>query len=226
MTGSSVQKVGAAAWFVIEGDLRYLSHRDTLRLWQRAAVRGGAPAAWSEGYNPHLRLSLPLPRSVGMAGEAELLWLELSAVCTGEELSGRLGRGLGALAGVKVLGASVWSGVAEARPRRARYRITLGPEAEVGAVRERLERFRGAARWPVRRAQRGRHPARELDVRAGVEELRLEGESLEATVRIEAEGTVRMDELLGALGLKEAGQVVEVRRLEADYGEALKPPGR
>ena len=59
--------------FSVTGDLRFISHRDTVRVFQRALARAALPVAYSEGFNPHPRLSLPLPRAVGVASEAELM---------------------------------------------------------------------------------------------------------------------------------------------------------
>ncbi|MBN1844663.1 MAG: DUF2344 domain-containing protein, partial [Sedimentisphaerales bacterium] len=47
-----------ALWFDVEGDLRFLSHRDTLRCWQRALTRATVPLRYSQGFNPHPRLVL------------------------------------------------------------------------------------------------------------------------------------------------------------------------
>ena len=51
--------------FSIGGDLAYLSHQETLKMFQRALVRASVPLVFSMGFNPHPRLSIPLPRSVG-----------------------------------------------------------------------------------------------------------------------------------------------------------------
>lgn len=67
-----------AVRFKVEGSLRFLSHAETLRLFQRACVRAGLALRYSEGFNPHPKLSLPLPRSVGVESDDELLclWVE------------------------------------------------------------------------------------------------------------------------------------------------------
>jgi uncharacterized protein (DUF2344 family) len=51
--------------FSIGGDLAYLSHQETLKMFQRALVRASVPLVFSMGFNPHPRLSIPFPRSVG-----------------------------------------------------------------------------------------------------------------------------------------------------------------
>ncbi len=71
-----------AVRFKVEGSLRFLSHAETLRLLQRACVRAGLALRYSEGFNPHPKFSLPLPRPVGVESEDELLclWVEREAL--------------------------------------------------------------------------------------------------------------------------------------------------
>ena len=47
-----------------------------LRLFRRALARANVPVRFTEGFNPHPRISLPLPRPVGMASDAEVLVIE------------------------------------------------------------------------------------------------------------------------------------------------------
>lgn len=58
------QKVGAA---------KYLSHLDVMRTFTRAFVRAGFPLKFSQGFNPHPRVSVAHPLPVGVEGYAELL---------------------------------------------------------------------------------------------------------------------------------------------------------
>jgi hypothetical protein len=69
--------------FRIGGSSRFLSHAETLRVFQRACVRAGIEIQYTQGFNPHPKMSLPLPRSVGVESDDELLCL-------------RVGRGTGA----------------------------------------------------------------------------------------------------------------------------------
>lgn len=58
-------------------ELKYLSHLDLTRLWERACRRAGIALAYSEGFTPHPRISLAVPLSVGITSEAELMDLFL-----------------------------------------------------------------------------------------------------------------------------------------------------
>src|SRR4030043_1901316 len=53
--------------------LNFISHLDLMRLWERAFRRAGIPLLYSEGFNPHPRLSLAAPLSVGVSSSAELM---------------------------------------------------------------------------------------------------------------------------------------------------------
>ncbi len=54
-------------------EVRFISHLDIVRLWQRALHRAGVSLAYSEGFNPHPRISLAAPLPVGVTSEAELM---------------------------------------------------------------------------------------------------------------------------------------------------------
>ncbi len=54
-------------------EIKFISHLDVMRLWQRAIHRTGIPLAYSEGYNPRPRISLASPLAVGVTSEAELM---------------------------------------------------------------------------------------------------------------------------------------------------------
>ena len=57
--------------------LRYISHLDYASLMQRAVRRAKIPAAYSEGFNPHMKLSFASALSVGVTSDAEYMDLEL-----------------------------------------------------------------------------------------------------------------------------------------------------
>jgi radical SAM-linked protein len=54
-------------------ELKFISHLDIMRLWQRALHRAGIPLAYSEGFSPHPRISLAAPLAVGITSQAELM---------------------------------------------------------------------------------------------------------------------------------------------------------
>ncbi len=54
-------------------ELKYITHLDLMRFWERALRRAQLPVAYSEGFSPHAQLSLAAPLPVGTTSEAELM---------------------------------------------------------------------------------------------------------------------------------------------------------
>ena len=62
------------------GRLRFTSHRDFSRAFERAVFRARIPMAYSSGFNPHPRISYAGRRADGSASEAEYLEIALAEV--------------------------------------------------------------------------------------------------------------------------------------------------
>ncbi len=60
------------------GGLKYISHLDLQRAMARLLIRSQLPVAFSEGFNPHPRLSFGLPLSIYQEGENELMTIRLT----------------------------------------------------------------------------------------------------------------------------------------------------
>ena len=53
--------------------VKFITHLDLMRFWERALRRAGIALAYSHGYSPHPRLSLAAPLAVGVTSVAELM---------------------------------------------------------------------------------------------------------------------------------------------------------
>lgn len=63
---------------ITKGDeIRFIAHLDYARTIERAVRRAKLPAAYSEGFNPHMKLAFASALGVGVASEAEYVDLEL-----------------------------------------------------------------------------------------------------------------------------------------------------
>lgn len=63
--------------FTKYGDMKYVSHLDLIRLFTRIFHRADLPLAYSEGFNPHPKMSVLLPLSVGFESSCEYIDVEL-----------------------------------------------------------------------------------------------------------------------------------------------------
>ncbi len=78
------------AKFSKTNDIRYISHLDLMRLFQRAFRRAGIPVKYSEGFNPHPKLSFATALTLGVSSDGEYLDVELDEKIELQEFKGRL----------------------------------------------------------------------------------------------------------------------------------------
>lgn len=185
-----------------------------MRLWERALRRAELPIRLSEGYNPRPRMSLPEPRSVGIASDAEIFEFELADWVNPDVVLERLRRELP-------------EGLEAERLELMRPREKARPEAVIYVARPpdpppdlaaRAERVLAMDTAPVvRRRPRG---DKHLDARAFLETIEVPDEG---TVRMVLAtgpgGTVRPDEILGLMGFDdETIARTPIRRTEIRLG--------
>jgi radical SAM-linked protein len=60
-----------------EGKVRWTSHRDAARIWERALRRAGLAVAYTEGFSPRPRLHFGLALPTGYESDVELLDVDL-----------------------------------------------------------------------------------------------------------------------------------------------------
>ena len=76
------------------GSLQYISHLDLQRTLARVLVRANIPMWYTQGFNPHAKVTFGLPLSLGTESECEYLDLRLDRKIPPEELRQRLNREL------------------------------------------------------------------------------------------------------------------------------------
>ena len=80
--------------FSKNGYAKYVSHLDLLRMFQRAFQRAELPISYSQGFNPHQKISIAFPLPLGTTGTHEYMDIELDAEMAGDELVSRLNNAL------------------------------------------------------------------------------------------------------------------------------------
>ena len=230
--GSSQRSTGAApvvrsaiVWFQIGGLLRFLSHAETLRMFQRACARAGLPVKHTAGFNPHPRLSLPLPRSVGVESDGEVLVVALetgsqtTAACSSsrEADEARLRQELQARlpAGIEVLRVELVDAGVSFHASSADYVFRYGPDADarlVERVGRRIEAVMADTSVVVERRLPGDRKARRIDVRPFLEAIRAEQDGVRVTCNVTAAGSIRIAEILQLLELNAEDLTAPVRR--------------
>ena len=70
--------------------VKYISHLDMLKLFDRATRRAELPIAYSEGFNPHPKFVFGMPIPVGTTSEAEYVDITFSGDIKANEVKERL----------------------------------------------------------------------------------------------------------------------------------------
>lgn len=153
--------------YVKRGRLRFTSHRDIGRAFERAVRRSGLPVAYSSGFNPHPRLSYAGAAPTGAASEAEYMEVALAAACDPERVRRALDDAMPP--GLDVVEAvSACPGSLADRLEASRWRVRL-LGVEPATAEQAVAAFLASGTIEVSRTtKRGR---RSLDARAAVEQL-------------------------------------------------------
>lgn len=80
--------------FEKDGYVKYTSHLDMQRMFKRAFKRAGIALRYSQGYNPHPKISFAQPLSLGYSSKDELLEVEIVEPCACEMLLNKLQAGM------------------------------------------------------------------------------------------------------------------------------------
>lgn len=181
------------------GRMRFTSHRDFSRAFERAVVRAQVPVAYSSGYSPHPRISYAGASPTGAASEAEYLEIGLASVVEPGDLLRRLDEAMPA--GLDVVDVVESTGDALADLLQAsRWVIELPLPPAV--VEPAVATFLAAESVLVERmTKRG---LREFDCRAAVLRLAVAGEASATGARLDLtlrhlEPAVRPDDVITGL---------------------------
>jgi radical SAM-linked protein len=217
----------AAVRFRIGGLLRFLSHAETSRVFERACARAALPVRYSEGFNPHPKLSLPLPRPVGVQSDDELLvarltdeggrQLENPSACAAamkQALAEQLPDG------IEVFAVALTASNASFHPQSAEYVLPIraGDTDLVARLKDRMAGVMASRVWMVERSAPEGKATRRIDIRPFLLALRLEGASLVVEHAICKAGSIRVDEILPLFELHVQDLAGPVRRTNVKWG--------
>lgn len=207
--------------FKIKGNLRFLSHRETMAMFQRAFARARIELCYSAGFNPRPRLSLPLPRSVGMESDVELACATVAQepCLDPERVEEQICRQVPQcceITGIEVIPQKV-----SYQPVSAVYVFSLAASAgdeRIGAAVDGLRRALAAGDGLiVRRRGHGNKPARKTDVSGYIDSIERELNGWAVKCNITASGTVRVDEILQLLQIDFLELSVPVKRKSVEW---------
>jgi len=69
-----------------KGLVRFISHLDNNRVFERAIRRSGIPVTYSQGFHPHQKLSFGPPLPLGYSSDSEYLDIQIEDNCTNNDI--------------------------------------------------------------------------------------------------------------------------------------------
>ena len=197
------------------GKMRFASHLDVARAFERGVRRAGLPVAYSAGFTPHPKISYAGGAPTGVASEAEYLSLALTSRIEAGDVRERLNAALPD--GIDVITATEDAGGLPASRLTASEWLVILPGTTPDSVVPVVQKFLALEHAPVERlTSKG---LRRMDARAAVVTLDVDGYEddsavgaghyAEAALRMIVRHTapaVRPDDVLAAL--REVSDVV------------------
>jgi len=210
--------------FKIGGNLRFLSHAETVKVFQRACVRAGIKIQYSRGFNPRPKLSLPLPRSVAVESDDDLLCLrvnrDLGEPCSTDYesriktmLSSQLPEDL------EFVSVSIAKANEAFRPYLATYVLKVKPDYLNEKLRTRIKDVLASECIILKRTiYTKKSKFKDLDVRGFLKNIELDDGVIVVECRISSAGSIRVDEILKLLRLDEEKLAAPIRRTNVQWG--------
>ena len=188
-------------------ELKYISHLDLMRLWERVLRRAGIPVAYSEGFSPHPRISLAAPLPIGVTSEAELMDIVVRKTVSPyfflQNTQPQLPRGVEVF---EILQIPLTGPSLQSQARFIDYRVSDRSDMTADEIRGAVSAILRAEKLPWHH-MRDTGP-RHYDLRPLIEDLWLESWHdhlfcLGMSLRCDAQGTGRPEQVTAALGLTE-----------------------
>jgi radical SAM-linked protein len=198
-------------------EVKYISHLDIMRLWERALRRARIPLAYSEGFNPRPRISLAAPLSVGVTSEAELMDIFLSKMVSPHWFTAAVSQQLSG--GIEILEVfPIAPGIPslQSQVRYAEYKVQVGTEKESKDIQSAISSLLATEHLPWHHERdTGR---RSYDLRTLIDDLWLVDWcdsycTIGMKLRCDNSGSGRPEQVTAALGFTDYPQLIERTRL-------------
>jgi radical SAM-linked protein len=198
-------------------EVKFISHLDIMRLWQRALNRAGVALAYSEGFNPHPRMSLAVPLALGVTSEAELMDIFLEKWSSPHAFSDAVGRQLPR--GVEILQVYNIAPVLpslQSQARSAEYAVTLETDRTPQDIESAIAALLARENLPWQH-QRDTGP-HHYDLRQLIDDVWLTGcidgrVTLGMRLRCDSAGSGRPEQVAAALGFEKYPASIHRTRL-------------
>lgn len=203
-------------------EVKFISHLDVMRFWERAFRRARVPLAYSEGFSPHPRISLAAPLPVGVTSEAELMDITVSRWVSPQWFAAAVSQQL--TPGFEILGVFAISPTMpslQSRLRFAEYRVEVAADRDTQDIESAISRLLSLESLPWHHKRDTGQ--RSYDLRALIDDLRLLTWSqaygiIGMRLRCGSGGSGRPEQVAAALGFTGHPQSIHRTKLILEGG--------
>ena len=203
----------------VTGDIRFISHKDMMRVFQRALARASLPVRYSEGFNPHARISITMPRPVGVSSDADVVTVQFAEAIDGERARRELDHQMPF--GIDIYEASRLERKERWTPIGVEYRLSL-PDDAPPDLQQRVLKITDSEELLVERTLHKNGHTRRFNAKPYITDVRLNDHDVHFSLLVTQEGTLRPVEFARLLELDESLVGHRIHRVRIDWRKEKK----
>ncbi len=184
------------------GNARYIPHLDFAEIVKRALRMAGAPLAFTQGFNKHVKISFAFPLPLGIESECELCDAEFHSALnfTAEELSAKLPQGIRAISANPIYGTDSLMAMISA----VSYRIEFPSKTFINTCMDSFETKKDFYK-------KTKKTERTIPFTAAVQSYNINDLNLNITLSMGNENSIRIDDAICSLAGISADDLYQIR---------------
>lgn len=195
--------------------MRFISHHDLMKVFERAVRRAEIPIEMSKGFNPHPKISITLALSVGIVGKDEVLELEVSEGMHPELLAEQLRRQLPQE--INILSAEAIPHALKCSIRDVTYEVSIKDTCLLKTLN--ISEFLQQPVITVHRTKDGHR--KPFDIRPSIQEITANDTGLRLVLKMTPVGLAKPEEVLRALWGNEENKLFEITRTKVNLSSTV-----
>lgn len=202
----------------VKGDARFASHHDMLRAIERIATRAKLPLHYTQGFNPHVVMSLSCPRPVGVASMHDLLCIALDGEIDPKQMVDNFNEH--SIPGLEFVDATLLPTKKPPQPELIKYKLDLRDD-ELQEVSQKVSQLNAQDSWDVQRKKKSKRRGKPetlvtINIKPRVAELTLRDKSLQFSLVGSESGWAKPSEIMSLTGMAGPQNVARLTRTKIE----------
>ena len=211
--------------FTKEASVKYLGHLDIMRFFQRCFNRAGVKMIYSEGFNPHQKMSFAMPLGLGIESRGEYLDCEIADGQDLEDVKDQMNQVSGDgfhILSVRELKENACKVMAAVR--YASYQIVFDPAIAEEKIDQSIKELKSRRSYMVHKKTKKKE--QDVDILTQIMQLSYQDKKMDLTLRAGGDQNMKAETVANVLfdlmGIDYQREKITIMRLEL-YAEELIP---